>query len=404
MPIITAGVQDYSEKYMDRIILIEEYRSLRAEILKRQDARLLLIGFTITGIAALLGLMYRGIDLNINISYQSYLTYGIYLIIIISLVLTILQTVQINLLFKNLKLSEVLASYLERFTDDLAKQERNARIFLGIFYITLYLIIYSTFFSNNTYMSIIMFLILILLSLVLMTRDLNLDDYYEYLIDLLHNDEDKRIRIRSAKHLGEIKKEKVVNNLIRALNEDKDVRTHAKDSLVKIEELSVEPLINNLKTEDKEVRKETLIALGQIGDIRAVDYLIEGLEDILTRGDSIQFLGQIGGEKALMALIDLVNNDDKSVRKSVALALGNFEDNSAFQALIKLLDDEDDKVKAHAVNGLRKMKNQKAVNIINFLIDMGITKLRYDDYISENDKGLLEALTEASGLIKAGEL
>jgi uncharacterized membrane protein AbrB (regulator of aidB expression) len=74
--------------------LIEEYKSLRTEMMRAQNARLLTLGFTITAIGTILGLTLRGNYLNYNTS--AFLISFAILITIAALVLTIHLTQQMD--------------------------------------------------------------------------------------------------------------------------------------------------------------------------------------------------------------------------------------------------------------------------------------------------------------------
>jgi HEAT repeat protein len=56
---------------------------------------------------------------------------------------------------------------------------------------------------------------------------------------------------------------------------DKDFGVSAREALFNMGETAVEPLIENLKTEDQKIKDETALILIEIGDLRAVEPLIE---------------------------------------------------------------------------------------------------------------------------------
>ncbi|MDP8234055.1 MAG: HEAT repeat domain-containing protein, partial [Candidatus Saelkia tenebricola] len=95
---------------------------------------------------------------------------------------------------------------------------------------------------------------------------------------------------------------------------DSDVREEAASALGDIGDImAVEPLIAALSDRDSDVREEAASALGDIGDIRAVEPLIKSLlEDKNTevRLSAAGSLGEIGGSRAIESLI-LVLGDDK---------------------------------------------------------------------------------------------
>ena len=66
------------------------------------------------------------------------------------------------------------------------------------------------------------------------------------------------------------------------------------------------------------------LALGRLGDPRAVDQLLEALkvEDFSFRSAAEEALGMIGDEKAVPDLIEALKDEDVSVRRHAAGALG----------------------------------------------------------------------------------
>jgi len=86
---------------------IEEYKSLRQEIMSRQNARLLILGFTIAAIGTILGLtLQEEISLGLNYYAFALITFAI-VIVIAALILTIHHTQQI----------EVIAAYIRKFIE-----------------------------------------------------------------------------------------------------------------------------------------------------------------------------------------------------------------------------------------------------------------------------------------------
>ncbi|MBE9592473.1 MAG: HEAT repeat domain-containing protein, partial [Proteobacteria bacterium] len=79
------------------------------------------------------------------------------------------------------------------------------------------------------------------------------------------------------------------------------------------DERAVVPLIEFLeKSEDKESREKAALALGQLGDERAVTSLVKVLEVHITDAEVcigiVTALGQIGNEKAIEALVNALSD------------------------------------------------------------------------------------------------
>ena len=123
----------------------------------------------------------------------------------------------------------------------------------------------------------------------------------------------------------------------------------AKEDWDKIIELkAVEPLMKALDNldEDDSAYPDAVFALGEIGDAKAVDFLIKslkiGLNNWPSSGEEIRSsaalaLGRIGDERAIQPLIEAISDEEDEVREIVAEALGEFG-KKAVGPLVKLLD------------------------------------------------------------------
>ncbi len=131
-----------------------------------------------------------------------------------------------------------------------------------------------------------------------------------------------------------------VQGLIKVLGYKKDdkVRQAAVEALVKIGAPAVEPLIAALKKDEEwYVRKTAAEALGQIGDVRAVEPLIVALKEGDMRRVSAEALGKIGDTRAVEPLIATLKDKDSDVCKAAAEALGKIGDDRAIELLIAAL-------------------------------------------------------------------
>jgi HEAT repeat protein len=105
---------------------------------------------------------------------------------------------------------------------------------------------------------------------------------------------------------------------------------------------AVEPLIAALIDENASVRKSAALALGEIKDTRAVEPLIAALkdEDADARGSAAIALGEINDARAVEPLIAVFKDKDLFVRRSSAVALGEIKDVRAVNALLTILKDK----------------------------------------------------------------
>ncbi len=88
--------------------LIEEYRSLRDEILRRQNARVLVLGFTLTAIGAVIGLSLGG---KVPATQLPTFVFALSLFGLVLLLAALLFTIQ------NTQQIDIIASYISTFIE-----------------------------------------------------------------------------------------------------------------------------------------------------------------------------------------------------------------------------------------------------------------------------------------------
>jgi len=143
---------------------------------------------------------------------------------------------------------------------------------------------------------------------------------------------------------------------------------------------AVEPLIvtlQDLQDEELWVRQYTARALGKIGDPRAVEPLIVALgdEDSNVGIDAANALGEIG-VSAVAHLIVALGNGDRRVRSGAANALGEIGDPRAVEPLIAAMEDEDLWVRQRAVVSLGSISDEKAVKPLTIALQDEDSNLR----------------------------
>ncbi|NQE06259.1 HEAT repeat-containing taxis proteinF [ANME-1 cluster archaeon GoMg1] len=168
------------------------------------------------------------------------------------------------------------------------------------------------------------------------------------------------IRMNAAKALGDIGDAKTVEPLIEALKDENiNVRANAAGALGSTEDTkAIEPLKEALKDEDEDVRRNAAWSLGSIGDIKAVEPLIETLMDEakFVRANAAGALGSIGDAKAIEPLIERLKDEIPAVRGAAASALGEIGDAKAVESLKNVLNDESKFVRSIAKRALEEIK------------------------------------------------
>lgn len=196
-------------------------------------------------------------------------------------------------------------------------------------------------------------------------------------------------------------KDQGIADVINALNDRTwKTRHQASDALIRYGKPAVQPLMAAIRENTFTVftLPEAIRALGGIGDVQAVDLLIEELESrhVHAVQEAIKGLGSIGnpqaieplidvfrhdwddtetftawqeaatalaaiGEPSLPALLAALSDEDSTVRQEVAEALGKLHDPRAVDPLMNALQDENTPVRASAVAALAKLGNERAI-------------------------------------------
>ena len=148
-------------------------------------------------------------------------------------------------------------------------------------------------------------------------------------------------------------------------NPDRDPLSDSfKDQLVSAYERSIH--------DDALVRSYLAMAMGATQDTIFGDALLDGLKDesIETRIAAIQALGMIQYAPAVNAISTLIKTaDSESERLSATISLGMIGDISAVPFLIQLLEDEQANIRWDAAIALAKMGNSEGAYIIEGLLD-----------------------------------
>jgi HEAT repeat protein len=158
-----------------------------------------------------------------------------------------------------------------------------------------------------------------------------------------------------------------VSALIRDLNgKNPHVRQKAAEALGETGDVrAVEPLIQALKDKDNWVRQKAAEALGKIGDARAIEPLLQALdeEDDSARHGIIEALARMGEKGVLDHLIKILDNKDSGNHKrgSVIVVLKMIGSANAVEPLIRALKDKDDGIRLNAAWALAEIGDARAV-------------------------------------------
>lgn len=187
-------------------------------------------------------------------------------------------------------------------------------------------------------------------------------------IDMLNSEDCEIIKV-AANVLGKINDERALEPLMRGLKNPKSY-SYNHYALEKIDSLwyksetasgLVTFFIEALHDPDWQVRNRVTIVLGTIGDMRAVDPLIETLlNDVAgNREVAARSLGCIKDRRAVDPLIKTMSDELWSTREISVWALGEIKDPRAINPLKKALKDENSIVQEEAAKALEKITGKK---------------------------------------------
>ena len=171
--------------------------------------------------------------------------------------------------------------------------------------------------------------------------------------------------------LAVIADERVLAPLITALgNQDWIVRMHAAKALGRIKDArAIEPLIPLLQDKVKAVREEVSIALAAIGDA-ALPSLLDALKhpEWLVRLHAVEALAKSRSPDAVEPLLwALFNDHDQAVREDVVRALGDLGDARAMEFLMVAMKEPG--LRPLAVDAMGKIGDRRAVPVLIAVLD-----------------------------------
>src|SRR6266699_3038998 len=188
-------------------------------------------------------------------------------------------------------------------------------------------------------------------------------------------------REAAATTLGDMVNEQVLPPVLALLNDEQnEVREYATlvlawlsesrdtDWFVRAHRKQVQgPLIQALLEQEGKVRAAAAQALGDWGDVQAVEPLLELVqdEDPEVRRQVVEAIGYLQDERALEPLLNaFFTDDDERVRAFAAQSLGNFEDSRAVDKLILGLQDGQAHVRRDAAEMLCWLRDERAIDAL----------------------------------------
>lgn len=171
--------------------------------------------------------------------------------------------------------------------------------------------------------------------------------------------------IRSFSSMSSESRAVIIDHLSKPLsNRSSSVRMRAAMALGRLgDKRAIKSLANSIKDKDARVRQEVTSALGQIGDEAAIKILSKAIRDktMVVGWEAAQALQRIGTDHALESLIRALSDKDWNVRYSAVEALGRFDHCRGTKALFKAVKDKNADVSKIAVTMLEKSDGECVV-------------------------------------------
>lgn len=192
---------------------------------------------------------------------------------------------------------------------------------------------------------------------------------------IVQNDqEDPEVRIAVADALGRIGSEQARDTLLDALHEDYGpLRQMAAKALHQMgDEQALSPIVHTLRRSTKtRLRRQAAEELGDLGDARATEALIEALQD---RKEEVQLaaagaLASLRRSEGYDILVETLSHPSAYQREIAITALGQLGDSRSVEHLLQLLqDEEDDDLRDAAAEVLGSLGDTRAVEpLLNYL-------------------------------------
>jgi HEAT repeat protein len=149
--------------------------------------------------------------------------------------------------------------------------------------------------------------------------------------------------------LGWLEGEEVEGALVQLLGQA-SARKEVVEALVRYGERVTQLLIDQLQAEEIETHKAAIVALGRIGDPKAVPALVEALTEdkelVIVAADA---LGKIGDRRAFEALLGLIGHKDAAVRQAAIAAINSLGHPDMAAHACRLLEDPNPLIRESAV-------------------------------------------------------
>jgi len=225
----------------------------------------------------------------------------------------------------------------------------------------------------------------------------------ELLNRMLNREEPQYVREEAAELLGRIGRDDLTDELLKATEDPKTIYYAA----IVLQNLPIkkayEPLIKSLKKcNDIAIKQQILLALGEIKDQRALDVVIEYLDDddeIVGHFASLA-VGKIGGNGAVQKLLGIMAGLRPGRRSHAITALEILGNQKAVPALIEALFSRDDEIREAAARALQYIPDERSFKPLAYCLKDRSSRIRIYSAYALAFTGKPEALKHIKRLLK----
>lgn len=167
-------------------------------------------------------------------------------------------------------------------------------------------------------------------------------------------------------------------------------------------------LFEDAARDDPRVRRYLALALGRLGDARAVPALLKALRDASSADAftvdpdmqvfAVWALGAIGDPAAVPELLRVAGSEDGGMRKAAIHALGAFPTDEVRTALVRALHDGVEDVRWNAAVALARRRDRGAAPILLQMMDRAHLATVGGLTSDQREEALLQAVAVAGGV------
>jgi HEAT repeat protein len=210
--------------------------------------------------------------------------------------------------------------------------------------------------------------------------------------------------VRSGGGIFNIKRWQAAYALANALESEGDLRRARSDPRFVPEVIALFRETEGGAGDDQLVRRYLAVALGRLGDPRALPELRRTVQQGAAAADAQAViyaawaLGAIGDPAALPDLLALARSDDAGFRKAAVHALGGFARPEARAAAVAALADEAVDVRWNAAVALARHRDERAAPVLLQMLDRQQLAAMPELTPGQRDDAVMEAVRAAAAL------